>query len=406
MPTPTAPSALLGPAGAAGCSSATLSLPPLQDPSCTSYTVEVALAEDLPKKVALAETSTSVKSKDLPKKDLPKKDLPWRVAIEGALPPVVTVSSLEPMTAYIFRLRLVSNHAKSNPSDPSAVSLAGGIHLRLLEAPEVSALSSISFAISWADHALTSICYPDVTYAVQLRRAHTSRTFAVKTAGGAVKTSGEEAEWVTVKASVSRPAVELSEGSCPEGCAFRYRPNGISGWSLWSAPSLPTATLAVAAGMRGSERLRCRVNVALYPAAGAQATAELYAMELAAALKIDAALLTVRDTRDTDLFILEFLPSSEADLAVAPPSAQLHRVRQLVLHASAASSRALRATLELTKLRPPHDSAETLLSEAEVRRAREALMMPTGLIMVVICLIVFAGGGVYHVLTMQTGRVA
>jgi len=104
------------------------------------------------------------------------------------------------------------------------------VHLRLLEPPEVSALSSTSFAISWADHALASDCRPDVTYAVQMRRAHPSRTFAVQT-------EGEDAEWVTVKASVSRPTVELSEGKCPEGCAFRYRPNSISGWTLWSTPS-------------------------------------------------------------------------------------------------------------------------------------------------------------------------
>jgi len=128
-------------------------------------------------------------------------------------------------------------------------------------------------------------------------------------------------------------------------------------------------------------------------------------MELAAALKVDAALLTVRDARDKDLFVLEFLPSSGADLAVATPSAQLRRVKQLVLHASAASSRALRATLQLTRLHPPHDSAEILLTEAEVRRAHESSMMPTALIMAAICLLVLAGGGVYHVLTMQTGSI-
>ena len=74
--------------------------------------------------------------------------------------------------------------------------------------------------------------------------------------------------------------------------------------------------------------------------------------------------------------LIDLLPEAAGDLGSLTPSAQLARLRELVLHATHASSRALRATTELMRIRPPNGAAEALLSASEITAARRFAAIP------------------------------
>ena len=279
----------------------------------------------------------------------------WSTALQGVAPPVVTVGNLEDAASYHLRLVVSNAHGQSAPSEPSDALLTDGSHVQLLEPPDVSAISSSSYAVSWVDR--VSQCRKELTYSVQMRRQDAS--------------GADEAGWTTVRSAVARPTVEVTDTACPQGCAFRYRAEGIRGWSSFSHASQYLPTHSLAAIPVGGERLQCRIRADIYPAADVQATAELYVSELAAALDLPSAQISVREAREGGVVVLDLAPGT-GDLAALAPSAQLARLRDLVLHASRGSSRSLQATIELQRMRPPSGSPEMMLSEAEVTAARGA----------------------------------
>ena len=304
----------------------------------------------------------------------------WTTALEGATPPVTTLAQQAPLMAYRFRLVVVGAAGRSPPSAPTDLVLTDGFHSALLAPPEVSAISARSYAISWAAH--TSSCHPDLTYTLQMRRSSATATApAAAPVGGAgggtyapaaagAEDVADAAEWRTVRERVGRATVELGGVACPEGCAFRYRAEGLRGWARFSQPSASVPTPSVAALPTGGERLACRVDRSLYPpAADAREVAALYAADLASVLEVEPGLLLVHDAgQEAGVVVIDLTPAP-ADLGAVTPSAQLPRLRQLVLHATAAFSRAVRATREIRRMRMPVGTPETLLAESELRAA-------------------------------------
>lgn len=180
----------------------------------------------------------------------------WHTVLEGARPGVVTIGGLDAAAAYAFRLVLVhagqsaGASATSPPSLPSPPLLTDARHLRLLEPLEASAISSSSYALSWL-HAARSTCITEHTYSVQMRRA-------AGNAGGGIAATGSD-EWTTVRKSATGAAIEVTGVACPTGCSFRYRTEGIRGWSLYSQPTQYVPTHALSAIPAGAERLEPRL---------------------------------------------------------------------------------------------------------------------------------------------------
>ena len=111
------------------------------------------------------------------------------------------------------------------------------------------------------------------------------------------------------------------------------------------------------------------------------AVADLYVLELASALELRRELVAVREVYPDGVathLLIDLLQDSESgDLGSEPPSALPKKLRALVLSATAPSAnRALRSTLEVHRLRPPHGAVEVILSEADATAARRLAQLP------------------------------
>jgi hypothetical protein len=157
----------------------------------------------------------------------------------------------------------------------------------------------------------------------------------------------------------------------------------------------------------GSQRLQVRLETALYPPSELTScststlacVAELYVTELTAALELPSGLLVVRESSGAAgggatatatagdgaaaVVLLDLLPEPAGDLGSLSPDAQLERMRTLVLRATQSSNRALRATAEITRLRPPHGSAEAFVTAAEVAAARRGTAVSAAVVAIV-----------------------
>ena len=105
-----------------------LRLPPLEDQGCDSYSVQVQTARSSQAGVWTGE---------------------WTIALSVAMPPDVSVASLDPSAAHRFRILATNVHGSGDPSDPSLPVLTDALHSDLAAPPEVSSTSSTSFALSW-----------------------------------------------------------------------------------------------------------------------------------------------------------------------------------------------------------------------------------------------------------------
>jgi hypothetical protein len=162
-----------------------------------------------------------------------------------------------------------------------------------------------------------------------------------------------------------------------------------------------SATLLPRDGVGGAELLRLLLDGALYPPQPTGSRDSAFTADLAAALEIDAALLSVRDSTDDGHILLDLLPAHNADLGSLSPSSQLQRLRELVLHASPSSSKALRATIEVQRITRPYGIAEVVLSRLDIAAARTsnklpvfAIVLASGVIMTGIAatIIILSGG--------------
>ena len=157
-----------------------------------------------------------------------------------------------------------------------------------------------------------------------------------------------------------------------------------------AASAIPAATAARLVGAApAAERLQLRIDASLYPPSAlpssscggtrAACVAGVYSAELAAALEAPPGVLSVREASEAEgsiSILLDLLPEPSGDLGSLSPAAQLDRLKGLVLRATHTSSRALRATSEMLRLRPPHGTAEPVLTAAEITSARRYAAIP------------------------------
>ena len=165
----------------------------------------------------------------------------------------------------------------------------------------------------------------------------------------------------------------------------------------------------------GSERLQVRLEPSLYTQSDlvscgsnpSRCRAELYASELATALELPTGLLVVHDASPPDPttatathasdagpdlgpIVLDLLPDpSQAfgDLGSLTPKAQLEKLKSLILKATHASSRSLRATVEILRLRESAGGvaiSEPFLTEGEVNSARRMHLIPALIAMAIV----------------------
>ncbi|KAL1521891.1 hypothetical protein AB1Y20_021542 [Prymnesium parvum] len=252
---PAAPSALQGAEGSGGCDSVRLRLPPLDEPGCQAYVVEAQAAG----------------SGEWPSE--------WSVVAADAMPPDVTLRSLDPERAHRFRLTVAAAYERSEPSEPSEPCLTDALHSQLFLAPEVAATSSSSYALSWLGR--TSSCRPSAAYDVEVLRA-----------------------------------------------GLEYRLVGIPGWSAASAASKPVATFPLPELGHGGVRLRLRLHSQASAAAEPRAVGARLAREIAGALELPADAVVLREAREAEA-IVDLLPST--DLGVPPAAAQVPRLRSVLL---------------------------------------------------------------------------
>ena len=281
-----------GGGGASGCDAVLLELPTLLEPECDTYMVEV-LSEPLHAAAATDAAPTTVSSAAATAAAATAA-AGWRVAVQSAAPPSVSVHGLAADAGHRFRVRIVASGrgAPSEPSEPSVAVLTDEAHSRLAEPPFVSATSSASYALSWVGQA--SPCQRALLFELQLRRG----------SGGA---------WRPLRTGLSKSALSLDELRCPEGCSFRYGPSNLPGGpSELSAPSLPVATLALPRLPRGALRLQVRLLPRTYTASEPASVLERFTAEAAAAVGARHAQVAGVEAREAGrLLVIDLLPPAE-----------------------------------------------------------------------------------------------
>ena len=277
--------------GASGCDAVLLELPTLLEPECDTYIVEV-LSEPLHAAAATDAAVTAVSSAAATAAAAVAAG--WRVALQSAVPPSVTVHGLAADVGHRFRVRMVASGrgVPSEPSEPSVPVLTDEAHSRLAEPPFVTATSSASFALSWVGQA--SSCHRALLFQLQLRRG----------SGGA---------WRPLRIGLSRSALSLDELRCPEGCSFRYGPSNVPGWaSALSAPSLPVSTQKLPRLPRGALRLQVRLLPRTYTATDPASVLERFTSEAAAAVGARPGQLAGVEAREAGrLLVIDLLPPAE-----------------------------------------------------------------------------------------------
>ena len=155
-----------------------------------------------------------------------------------------------------------------------------------------------------------------------------------------------------------------------------HQPNSKGGDTNNDAPAAPLARAGVAALAipPGVERLRATFDATYYAPLRGAAAAEAYAAELTSVLDVPSHLMVLRKARDDGAAVVfDLLPEhGTTDLGQLSPSAQVARLKQLVMStARATSSRAVRATVDLWRLDVPQiGDAAPIATASEVTAAR------------------------------------
>lgn len=185
----------------------------------------------------------------------------------------VLITSLDPYTAYQFRLLAVRAGAASEPSRPTGMLLTGVHGERLREAPLVEATGSASFRVSWPTNA--GHCRPQLKWdlmalrpaATQQAALPTSSADAAKAAISYAPTFGGVQVVAPSLTNVSTYVVDSLR--CPRfGCAFRLHAVSILGLSsstdsvetAWTATSAVVPTNAPPPLPAGALRFEARVR--------------------------------------------------------------------------------------------------------------------------------------------------
>lgn len=160
----------------------------------------------------------------------------WNVAAEVTTEEA-SVTGLSGQKAYLFRTRARNALGSSEPGPVAHSVVPGDADGAFRRAPQVEALSSSSYRVSWGPAASTPACQANIKWRLEYRRV----------------TDGLHA-WQTLldKASLTQYDPQLR---CPEKCAFRVRPLTISGWDESSDASEPLATRHLHALSHGAVRL-------------------------------------------------------------------------------------------------------------------------------------------------------
>ena len=179
----------------------------------------------------------------------------WRVALSSLTSTQVTIRSLDPQAAYVFRLQAQNAIGMSEPGPASDAQLPGGLGATLLQPPRVQAVSSASYYVAWSPgQSQQCVEQLSLSWRLEYRRAASS------------KKNG----WQVLLEKTHRTSFD-AQLQCPEGCAFRVYAQNIAGWTLPSQPSDVLATRQLPVPSRGAMRLQIvvPVNLAAYGLASA-----------------------------------------------------------------------------------------------------------------------------------------
>ena len=176
--------------------------------------------------------------------------LRWRVAESSLSSTRVTIRSLDPRAAYVFRLQAQNALGLSEPGPASDALLPGGLGDTLLQPPRVQAVSSTSYYVAWSPGP-SQQCVEQLplSWRLEYRRAASS------------KKNG----WQVLLEKTDRTSFD-AQLQCPEGCSFRVYAQNIAGWTLPSLPSDVLATRQLPVPSRGAMRLEIvvAINLAAY----------------------------------------------------------------------------------------------------------------------------------------------
>ena len=304
------------------------------------------------------------------------------LVLEDAYPPIVRLTRLNPSVAYRARIATNSLSGRGAASDLTPPLLTDAFHASLVDPPVVRATSSASYDVSWwRSHAPR--CRPrTLTYRVQVHAQ-----CAAPTASAAGSMDG----WDTVAVGLTRPMVTLADmKACGDGCAFRYRADGLVGWDSYSKASDCVRTIAPPPLALDAIRLLFRVDAALYPQEErALASAQTFRADFAAALALPAGAVELREARGGGVLLLDVTPSPNSS-----SSAELVRIRQLVLRGARRSARPSMAIIELHRLVPWHPGLVSVASADEIMGARNALLhVLLRIVVAMVGVAAFMGGG-------------
>ena len=156
----------------------------------------------------------------------------------------VLIASLEPYTAYQFRLVARRAEQLSAPGEPTPMVMPGEGAERIGGAPTVEATSSASYRVSWGTNG-AAVCRPQLRWDLMQMRPARTRAEAMPTAAGMgdARTSfapaAGEAQMVAV-GLVNASSFDALGVRCPlPGCAFRLHAVNLNGFDgpMWTATS-------------------------------------------------------------------------------------------------------------------------------------------------------------------------
>lgn len=261
----------------------------------------------------------------------------WRAVATDATSHDITADGLDKNTAYSFRVRARNALGLSEAGPESLPFLAGRTAEQLSLAPQVEALSSSAYRVSWGK--MAQCAKPgERRWRLEYRRA----------------SEGLHA-WRTLIDSTVLTQFE-AQLRCPSGCIFRVAATNIEGWSVPSTPSEPLSTKTLHPPAHGAARLEL-----LLPAQESISKQSLE-QELASALAIPDSrvhCVEIREAASVGMHALLF------DLL---PESHNHQAAATKPHASATTS-SLWSEADADTLRLAQDLSMQLLSaDSALRR--------------------------------------
>ena len=237
---------------------------------------------------------------------------PWLPAAEGVKARSATITSLDPYTAYRFRVTAKNSAGSSSPGPESVPLLSDNEHTKehpkIGEPPIVTATSSASVVVAWA----TSPCRPQLTWELLYRHSGGG--------GGSGSASSEPAEWQTIVKGLSGSSYEVQSLRCPTGCAFRVRPLELRNLvDPYSKPSSVVRTKPLPRAPLNALRLELKLTAAMPPddpthrGDGDSVFSAQIVSDLANALGVATSRVSVAEVRGDGLFfIFDLLAAADA----------------------------------------------------------------------------------------------